>query len=180
MKRPLLDRIASTLFKLENARVDASSVADDKGRYGEPMERSESESLANRFSQVIAENEIGYRFKQAVADLVAGEYDADAVNSQIDDFVNSNEVSIFSFSTCPFCRRAKDYLGDRGIEYAAIELDELEGSDGNAIRAELGRRTKRTSVPCIFVRGRCIGGCNDGMPGLIPLGESGELDVLLS
>ena len=75
MKRPLLDTLACTLFNLENARVQASSKVDDQGRVGEPMEWSQSNSLANRFSEIVATNELGYRFKQGVADLIAGDYD---------------------------------------------------------------------------------------------------------
>ena len=34
MKRPILDRLATFVFKLENDRVANSSVEDDKGRTG--------------------------------------------------------------------------------------------------------------------------------------------------
>ena len=179
MKRPILDQIASALFKLENDRVENSSVIDEQGRNGEPMEWSEGTSVANKFSEIVASNPIGYRFKQWVADIVAGEYDEESVSATVDDFVRDNEIAMFSFTTCPFCRRAKDALDERGISYQTIELDELEGNQGNAIRAMLGKKTKRTSVPSIFVRGKYIGGCNDG-PGLMPLMESGELNKLLA
>lgn len=178
MKRPILDQIATTLFKLENDRVEASSEVDDKGRMGEPMEWSEENSAANQFSEIVASNPIGYRFKQWVADIVAGDYDQEATRSKVDDFISSNEIAMFSFTTCPFCRRAKDALEERGVAFQSLELDELEGNTGNEIRAELGRKTKRTSVPSIFVLGKYIGGCNDG-PGLLPLMESGEFDRLL-
>lgn len=178
MKRPILDQIASALFRLENARVAASSEVDDSGRLGEPMEWSESKSVANVFSETVASNPVGYRFKQWVADIVAGSFDQDAVNATIDSFIADNPVAMFSFTTCPFCRRAKDYLDQREIAFSVIELDELEGNAGNEIRALLGRRTKRTSVPCIFIGGTCIGGCNDG-PGLLTLAANGELDKLL-
>ena len=178
MKRPILDQIASTLFDLENSRVEASSVIDEKGREGEPMEWSESSSSANKFSEIIASNPIGYRFKQWVADIVAGEFDEEKISTKVDGFVDSNKVAMFSFTTCPFCRRAKDYLEENGIDYEAIELDELEGNEGNEIRAVLGRKTKRTSVPSIFVKGQYIGGCNDG-PGLLPLAASGDLQKML-
>jgi len=167
------------LFRLENDRVENSSVIDDKGRNGEPMEWSESDSFANKFSTAVAENGLGYRFKQFVADVVAGgDYDRDAVNARIEGFVEDHPVAIFSFSTCPFCRRAKDLLDEKGIRYEALELDELDGNAGNEIRASLGRKTGRTSVPSIFIGGKYIGGCNDG-PGLVPLDNSGELDLLL-
>ena len=178
MKRPILDQIASVLFKLENARVDASSTEDDKGRIGEPMEWSEKKSAANRFSEAMAANPLGYLFKQFVADVVAGEFNEEAVTSKIDSFINENQVAVFSFTTCPFCRRAKDFLDEKGIAYSSLELDELGGNEGNQIRAVLGRRTRRTSVPSIFIGGKYIGGCNDG-PGLLPLAETGELDRML-
>jgi len=180
MKRPILDQLATFLFRLENTRVEKSSVVDEKGRNGEPMEWSESESFANRFSTAVAENDLGYKFKQFVADIVAGnDYDVEAVSTRIDDFVAENPVAMFSFSTCPFCRRAKDLLDEKGVQYVALELDELEGNEGNEIRANLGRKTGRTSVPSIFIGGNYIGGCNDG-PGLLPLDKSGELDSMLN
>eukprot|EP00614_Pseudopedinella_elastica_P012284 CAMPEP_0172610638 /NCGR_PEP_ID=MMETSP1068-20121228/30412_1 /TAXON_ID=35684 /ORGANISM="Pseudopedinella elastica, Strain CCMP716" /LENGTH=396 /DNA_ID=CAMNT_0013414397 /DNA_START=267 /DNA_END=1457 /DNA_ORIENTATION=+ len=175
MSRPLLDQAASFLFKLENDRVSASSEVDEKGRVGEPMAWSEQGSLANQFSEVMAGP--GYAFKQFVADVVAGDYDESEVKGVVDQHVARNKVAMFSFTTCPFCRRAKDELEERGIPYAVIELDER--ADGNALRAELGKRTRRTSVPSIFIGGQYIGGCNDG-PGLIPLAESGELDLILA
>jgi glutaredoxin 3 len=189
MKRPILDTLASTLFKLEQSRVESSSQVDEQGRMGEPMEWSESNSWANRFSEAIASNSLGYQFKQFVADIVAGDYDEEAVRTKVEDFIAGNDdaanqqqyarVAMFSFTACPFCRRAKDYLDNRGIPYSSMELDELEGNEGNQIRAVLGKMTQRTSVPSIFVGGTYIGGCNDG-PGLLPLAESGELDQLLS
>jgi glutaredoxin 3 len=178
MKRPILDQVASFLFRLETDRVENSSVVDEKGRMGEPMEWSQSESFANKFSEMIASNDIGYNFKQFVADIVAGDFNQAEVETEIDAFIEENSVAMFSFSTCPFCRRAKDVLEERGIPYQSIELDELEDNKGNAIRAMLGKKTRRTSVPSIFIGKAYIGGCNDG-PGLIPLADSGELDLLL-
>lgn len=178
MKRPILDQLARTLFRLEDERVKKSSVTDEQGRVGEPMEWSEADSMANKFSQ-LSQNGLGYQFKQFVADIVAGDFDGEATTVKVDEFVESGDLVMFSFTSCPFCRRAKDYLDSRGIAYTAMELDELPDNQGNEIRAILGKKTKRTSVPSIFIKGQYIGGCNDG-PGLLPLAESGELDKLLA
>jgi glutaredoxin 3 len=178
MKRPLMDRFASTLFQLEQDRVAASSVVDEQGRVGEPMEWSESNSWANQFSQLMASGP-GYALKQWVADIVAGSnYNATQISQEVDAFVNQHTVAMYSFTTCPFCRRAKDYLQAQNIPFHAIELDERKGNKGNEIRAVLGRKTKRTSVPAIFIGGKFIGGCNDG-PGLLTLAERGELMPLI-
>jgi len=71
----------------------------------EPMEWAEEGSIANRFSQLfVSSNDIGYKFKQAVADIVAGEYDREARTGSIRGFrlghsrrhVQLHDVSVLS------------------------------------------------------------------------------------
>lgn len=65
------------------------------------------------------------------------------------------------------------------MEYKVVELD--QDPDGKAIRAVMGERLGRTSVPAIWIGGEFIGGCNDGpMGGLVSLDESGKLDAMLA
>ncbi|GAX11042.1 hypothetical protein FisN_2Lu571 [Fistulifera solaris] len=64
MKRPILDQLVSTLFRLENARVQASSKIDEQGRVGDPMEWREKDSWANQLSEWLA----GAPFNQWIAD----------------------------------------------------------------------------------------------------------------
>lgn len=181
MKRPILDQIASTLFRLENERVESSSVIDDKGRYGEPMEWSKKESYANKLSELIASNPIGYQLKQFVANVIAGnDYNTTATQDKIQTLIDTNDIIMFSFTTCPFCRKAKDILDEQNVIYNVLELDTLLNSEGNEIRAELGKITKRTSVPSIFINQIYIGGCNDGNPGLIKLIQSGEFHKMMT
>jgi len=62
--------------------------------------------------------------------------------------------------------------------YTVVELDQDE--DGKAIRAELADLVGRTSVPAIWIKGKFVGGCNDGpMGGLVSLQESGRLNEML-
>ena len=95
-------------------------------------------------------------------------------------FKKESTIAMFSFTSCPFCRQAKDYLDENNIKYVTMELDTLDGNEGNEIRATLGKLTKHTSVPSIFVNGQPIGGLNGGMPGLLPLAKSGVLDTMLA
>jgi glutaredoxin 3 len=81
---------------------------------------------------------------------------------------------VFSWSGCPFCKKAKALLDSKGAVYTALELDQMD--DGQKYRAALAERTGRTSMPNIFIDGVGIGGFGDGTPGLKPLSDSGELD----
>ena len=83
----------------------------------------------------------------------------------------SPKVEIYTWSTCPFCIRAKDLLSDKKIEFIEYSIDGDE-----AARAKMSKRANgRRSVPQIFINDRHIGGCDD----MYELEESGELDLLL-
>jgi glutaredoxin len=125
----------------------------------------------------------GDNFKQAVADALAGpSLDVIAANSQIDSIVQSSPCVVFSWTMSPFSKKAKQILDQIGAQYKVVELNE-PWKDGNMLRAALGRRVGRTSVPAVFIGGNYIGGCDDGpspeCPGLMKLAIQGKLRPLL-
>ena len=81
-----------------------------------------------------------------------------------------NHVEIYTKSYCSFCKRAKELLHIKGIEY--IEYDVTHDAQKEA---EMRQRSGRTTVPEIFVADKLIGGCTD----LFDLDEMGELDRIL-
>lgn len=81
------------------------------------------------------------------------------------------KVEIYTWTSCPFCIRAKSLLKKKGVDFTEYVLDgDEEGRDEMAKRAN-GRR----SVPQIFIGDRHIGGCDD----LYDLDSLGELAPLL-
>ena len=116
--------------------------------------------------------------KKALVKQLAGDYDAAAIRARIDGLIQDNSVLMLSFTTCPYCLKAKEVLDQKAAKYTVVELD--QDSDGKAIRAELGDVIGRTSVPAIWINQQFVGGCNDGpMGGIVSLNKSGELDGLL-
>ncbi len=80
-------------------------------------------------------------------------------------------VEIYTWSTCPFCLRAKALLVKKGVAFTEYCIDgDEEARDKMAERAK-GRR----SLPQIFINDRPIGGCDE----LHSLESEGELDTLL-
>jgi hypothetical protein len=57
------------------------------------------------------------------------------------------QVVVFSWSGCPFCKKAKALLSDLGVQYTAVELDTL-GSEGKALRAELAKVGDQVEHAC--------------------------------
>lgn len=66
---------------------------------------------------------------------------------------------------------ALQLLDRKGAEYRKISVDR-----NPELRAEMEQRSRRMTVPQIFIDERHIGGCDD----LMALDRSGELDPLLS
>lgn len=85
---------------------------------------------------------------------------------------------VFSWSSCPFCKRGKQILDDAGLKgkYKVLELNEM--TDGQTYRAALAIKTDRTSMPNIWIGGEGVGGCNDG-PGVATLAAEGKLVPML-
>ncbi len=81
-------------------------------------------------------------------------------------------IEIYTWSTCPFCRRAKHLLDQKEVPYTEyiIDGDEL-ARDAMVARGTNGRR----SVPQIFIDDQHIGGSDD----LYDLEQEGKLDALL-
>ncbi len=79
-------------------------------------------------------------------------------------------VEIYTKNYCPYCRRAKELLELKGVNFVEHDV-----TDDPSLEAEMRRRAGRQTVPEIFVGEQLIGGCDD----LFALEEAGELDVRL-
>lgn len=79
-------------------------------------------------------------------------------------------VVIYSSDWCPYCIRAKQLLGNKGVAFEEICVDGKP-----AVRAEMTRKAGRTSVPQIWIGDTHVGGCDD----LFALERAGKLDALL-
>ncbi|HEY9697559.1 MAG TPA: glutaredoxin 3 [Trichocoleus sp.] len=81
------------------------------------------------------------------------------------------QVEIYTWSTCPFCIRAKALLDRKGVQYTEHCIDGDEPA-----RAEMAKRAHgKRSVPQIFINGQHVGGCDD----IHALNAQGKLDPLL-
>ena len=80
------------------------------------------------------------------------------------------EVLMYTTAMCPHCVAAKNFLKSRGASYSEVRID----TDPVA-RAEMMEKTKRTSVPQIFINGTHVGGYED----MVALDRAGGLKPLL-
>lgn len=81
------------------------------------------------------------------------------------------DVIVYTTKVCPYCVRAKQLLQQKGVAFREIDV-----SHNAEERAALVERTKRRTVPQIFINDTHVGGCDD----LYALEREGKLDALLA
>lgn len=124
----------------------------------------------------------GYDFKQSMACAIAGEYDVADIREEIDDIIKTNPCVMFTWERSPSCKQAVAAFEKIGAETKNVRLDD-PWSEGNPIRAEIGKMVGRSSVPMIFIGGKFVGGYDGGIseeaPGLLDLAFKGTLRPML-
>ena len=81
-------------------------------------------------------------------------------------------VEIYTWSSCPFCIRAKALLDQKKVEFIEYCIDGDETA-----RAQMTKRTQgKSSLPQIFINDKFLGGCDD----LYSMELTGDLDKLLA
>ena len=81
-------------------------------------------------------------------------------------------VLMYTTAVCPYCIRAKQLLKARGVS----EIEEIRVDLDPAQRDEMMQKTKRRTVPQIYIGETHVGGCDD----LMALDAAGELKPLLA
>ncbi len=67
-----------------------------------------------------------------------------------------NKVKIYSTPTCPFCKKAKEFLKKHNVEYEDINVAENEKA-----RDEMIEKSGQMSVPVIEIGNEIIVGFNE-------------------
>ena len=67
------------------------------------------------------------------------------------------KVRLYTLSTCPVCKKVKQFLDESGISYALIVVDTLDGSEQWAATKELARHTPQASYPTVVIEDVVVG-----------------------
>jgi len=82
-----------------------------------------------------------------------------------------SEIIIYTSNLCPYCTMAKRLLTAKGAEYTELNVDTTPG-----LREKMMKKTKRRTVPQIYIGDLHVGGFDD----LRALDLSKKLDPLLA
>ncbi len=79
--------------------------------------------------------------------------------------VNGNDkvkLSLYTLSTCIWCKMTKKLLNDLGVAYDFVDMDNLDGEEKENMLNELKRWNPKCSFPSLVVNDEtCIVGYDD-------------------
>jgi len=80
------------------------------------------------------------------------------------------KIEIYTAMFCGYCIQAKSLLMKKGVPF-----EEFDVTFNGGLRQKMQNRSKRLTVPQIFIAGKAIGGSDE----LLALEREGKLDALL-
>jgi glutaredoxin-like protein NrdH len=69
---------------------------------------------------------------------------------------NKNKVSLYTLSTCAWCRMTKQYLKDNGVEYEYVDVDLCSKDDLDRIKEDILSKGGSLSYPVIIINDKTL------------------------
>ena len=85
--------------------------------------------------------------------------------------LNAPSITLYTTAICPYCVAAKNFLKSKGRDWTEVRID-----TDPAEREKMVARTRRTSVPQIFIGETHVGGYD----AMMALHRAGKLEPLLN
>ena len=67
-------------------------------------------------------------------------------------------IKLYALSTCPWCKKAKQLLTDKGVGFTALDVDLLTGTEQERALQEIDKIVGKRSFPILVVDEQVIQG----------------------
>jgi len=78
-------------------------------------------------------------------------------------------VKLYSLSTCPVCKKVKEFLASNSIEYELIEVDTLESGEQWLAMKELKKINPKETFPTVVVENAIVGYDEEGLKQILEI-----------
>ena len=68
------------------------------------------------------------------------------------------KILVYALSTCVWCKKAKQLLGELGVAYDFLDVDSLAGEEKQNVMSDLRKFNPQCSFPTILINDKCIAG----------------------
>ena len=64
---------------------------------------------------------------------------------------NDYKIMLYTLSTCPWCHKTKNLLGELGVAYDFVDVDLLNAEEDARVTAEIMKHTSDLSFPIMII-----------------------------
>lgn len=72
----------------------------------------------------------------------------------------ADEVFLYALSTCPWCRKAKQWFADNGVPFDFVDVDLMEGDEQEAAVQKAYELSGARRFPVAVINGEVVAGYN--------------------
>jgi len=72
----------------------------------------------------------------------------------------ADEVFLYALSTCPWCRKAKQWFTDMNVPFQFVDVDLLKGADQDAAADKAHELSGARRYPVVVINGEVVVGYN--------------------
>jgi glutaredoxin-like protein NrdH len=72
----------------------------------------------------------------------------------------ADEVFLYALSTCPWCRKAKQWFADNQVPFDYVDVDLLKGSEQDAAAEKAYELSGARRFPVVVINGQVVAGYN--------------------
>jgi glutaredoxin len=70
----------------------------------------------------------------------------------------TDDVCVYALSTCPWCRKTKQWFRDSGIEFQHVDIDTLPGEEQDEAAEKAYELSRGRRFPVVVINGEVIVG----------------------
>lgn len=70
----------------------------------------------------------------------------------------ADKVKLYALSTCSHCKKTKELLQNKGVDFDATDVDQLEGDQRQQVIEEVKQYNPSLSFPTLLIGDKCIVG----------------------
>jgi glutaredoxin-like protein NrdH len=74
------------------------------------------------------------------------------------DVQMSDDITVYSLSTCSHCKAVKKFLGECTVKYEFVDVDTFQGEERKAILDDIKKFNPRCSFPTVIIGDKVIVG----------------------
>ena len=72
----------------------------------------------------------------------------------------ADEVFVYALSTCPWCRKAKQWFTDTQVPFEFVDVDRLQGEEQDAAAEKAYQLSGGRRYPVVVINGEVVVGFN--------------------